>query len=73
MSLLTCWLRSDRIPVTALALLSRSARLVLRLLRLCDNRLTASKVGPNCGAIWLSVADNVSSDWFKVAVFVWSA
>src|ERR1700722_15861541 len=70
MSLLTCWLRSDRIPVTVLALLSSSARLVLRLLRLCDNRLTASKVGPNCGAIWLSVADSVSRDWFKVAVFV---
>ena len=72
MSLLTCWLRSDRMPVTALALLVRSARLVLRLLKLCDNRLTASKVGPNCGRAW-SVADNVSSDWFKVAVFVWSA
>src|ERR1700684_2014682 len=70
MSLLTCWLRSDRIPVTSPALLNSSLRDWLRLFRLRDNRVTASKVGPNWGAIWLSVADSVSSDWFKVAVFV---
>src|ERR1700756_5423454 len=70
MSLLTCWLRSDRIPLTSLALLSSAPKDWLRLLRLRDNRVTASKVGPNCGAIWLSVADNVSRDWFKVVVLV---
>ena len=65
MSLLTCWLRSDRIPVTSLALLSRSPRVLLRPLRVCDSRVSPSKVGPNCGAIWLIVSDSVSSDWFS--------
>ena len=62
MSLLTCWLRSERTPVTSLALLSKSPRFLLRLLRVRDNRVSASKAGPIWGASWSSVADSVSND-----------
>ena len=30
--------------------------------------MTASNVGPSCGAIWLSVVDSVSSDWLRVVL-----
>ena len=68
--MLTCWLRSDRIPVTSLALLSRSPSVSLRLLRTSDSRVSPSNVGPSCGAIWSIVADSVSSDWLSDAVLV---
>ena len=69
-SVLTCWLRCDRILVTSPALLRSSPSVWLRLLRDCDSRVTPSKAGPSCGAIWSSVADRVSSDWLSVSVFV---
>ena len=56
--------------MTSPAVLSSSARLSLRLLSDRDSRVTPSKVGPSCGAIWSSVADNVSSDWFSDSVSV---
>ncbi len=68
--MLTCWLRSDRIPVTSPAVFSSSARLSLRSLSDLDSRDRPSKVGPNCGAIWSSVVDSVSSDWLSVSVSV---
>src|ERR1700761_1868685 len=69
-SLFTCWLRSERIPVTSPALLSSWPSDWLRPLRVRDSRVSPSKAGPSCGAIWLSVADNVSSDWFSDPVLV---
>ena len=51
--------------MTSPALLNRSPRFLLRLLRVRDNRVSPSKAGPSCGAIWSSVADSVSSDWFS--------
>ncbi|CNI64475.1 Uncharacterised protein [Mycobacterium tuberculosis] len=50
--------------------LKRSLRFLLRLLRVRDSRVSASKAGPICGAIWFSVAASVSSDWFRAAVLV---
>ncbi len=55
-------LRSDRMPDTSLALLSRSPSDSLRAFNDLDNLVRPSKVGPSCGAIWSSVADSVSSD-----------
>ena len=42
----------------------------MRLLSDRDNRDTPSNVGPNCGAIWSSVADSVSNDWLSDSVLV---
>ncbi len=69
-SVLTCWLRSDRTPVTSPALASRSPSVSLRLLSDRDSRVSPSNVGPSCGAIWSMVADSVSSDWLSDAVSV---
>jgi len=50
--------------------LERSPRFLLRLLRVRDNRVSASKAGPILGAIWSSVAESVSNDSFSAAVLV---
>ena len=68
--MLTCWLCSDRIPVTSVALLSSASRVSPRLLIARDSRVSPSNVGPNCGAIWSIVADSASSDWLSVSVLV---
>ena len=69
-SVLTCLLRSEKIPVTSAAVCSSSARLSLRLLSDCDRRDNPSNVGPSCGAIWSSVCASVSSDWLSDSVLV---
>lgn len=68
--MLTCWLRSERIPVTSAALFRRSASDSLRPLMVCDSCVRPSKAGPSWGAIASMVSDSASSDWFSAPVSV---